>query len=209
MSQVPKSQSEFARIALALDADFAAFERLARELDLLALKSDKGIERAETLLIQADKASQAIGKGMVDLGAALELSRSRTERAAQVISEKAEAVRERQEEVTTLVDRFRSLGGMVKSLTEAIPELKKPNGGELTQEESEILANSLPAFNEQVERLVDEARKLMDDAHAANLKILERNADSLRQSLQGAHHRLELFVKRHTAPNASELSHST
>ncbi len=47
----------------------------------------------------------------------------------------------------------------------------------------------MPEINSQMSIVVDEAKRLMDDARAANMKILERNCDSLRQTVQASIHR--------------------
>ena len=46
--------SEFGDAALALDREFLEMQRLARELDRLSNPSDKGMERAQTLLAEVE-----------------------------------------------------------------------------------------------------------------------------------------------------------
>jgi len=83
---------------------------------------------------------------------------------------------------------------MVRKVSETVAQLKKASGEEISTEEKALLVKQLPEFDAQLGRLVDEAHKLREDSHAANLRNLERNADSLGQVLSSARRKLSKFV---------------
>jgi outer membrane PBP1 activator LpoA protein len=196
MTTKQKPLSPFGQAATQLDAAFVDFERLARELEQLEIASDKGFDRARGLLSEVDGCRQLLESSMQAMAAELDAARGRSEKAAQAILGRALEVQDRQRDTEALLQRFQQLGGMVKQITESVRELNVQPPGQLSPEEQAQLDERLPQFNEQMGTLVDAARKLMDDARAANMKALERNADSLRQSLQAARHRLNILVER-------------
>jgi hypothetical protein len=200
-----KSQSPFAQAALDLDRDFTQFERLAREIERLSVNSDRGLERAGIMMGEIDAVRKRLETGMVALAKTLDDARERTEKAALTVSNRAQEIRERQLEAENMLTRYKTLGEMVKQITTALTQLRKPGAGEMTPEDQATLAKRLPEFNAQMDVVVNEARKLMDDAHQANMKTLERNADSLRQSLQAARNRFNIFVEKSAGGSSPTL----
>lgn len=191
-----KSLSAFAQSALALDDEFNQFERLSRELERLSIHSDKGLERARALLGELDQCGQRIGKGMQTLATALDGSREQTEKAAQIVSSKSMAVQERQRETEQMLGRVKALGDMARQITTSVAQLRQPSVTDLSDADKQQIASRLPEINGQLGFLVEEARKLADDAQTANMKDLERHAQSLKQTLQAARNRLNLFVDK-------------
>lgn len=193
-TQKNKPQTAFGQAALLLDEEFARFERLAREIERLSFNSDKGLERARTLMKEIDACRERMEASMHALSRGLDESRASNEAAVQLVAERAMALRERERETEQMVLRFKTLAEMVKKVSAAVAQLKRPSAGEMSPEDQKILTTRLPEINASIDVLIEEARKLMEDAHARNLKEIERNADSLRQSLQSARRKLNLLV---------------
>ena len=190
-----KPTSVFGERALALDNDFCEFGRLASEMEGIDIQSDLGFDKARKLLAKLDTTGKRIGDGMVGLTTSLEEVRQRTEAAAQLVSERAAAVEKRQNDNDRMVERLHTLGNLVKQVTEAVAKLRASSADAIAAEPNE-LGNKLPEFSNQLGVLVDETKKLIEDAQAAKMTSLERNADSLRQTLQAARNRLNLFIER-------------
>lgn len=195
-----KDLSAFGKAAIGLDVEFSQFQRLAREIEAVQLNSDAGMERARRLFSHFDECGQKIGAGMQALASSLDEARQLTDAAAKSVAERAHAMKQRQQETEQLMERYRALGEMVGKTNEAVTQLRPLHDAGMTNEVTELLASRLPEFTSQLGVLVEEARKLMRDAHEANMKTLERNADSLRQSLQAAQSRLEGLAKRNEVP---------
>lgn len=208
----PKDLSAFGEAALALDAEFAEFERLAREIERLSIGSDKGLERGRTLLVEIDSCNERMALGMQGLSRTLDEARQRSEDAAKLVCERALEIQTRHREAEAMMERFKALGEMVKQINVAVTSLKNQNSADVTDEDRAVIESRMPDFNTQMGILVEEARKLMEDAREANMKDLERNADSLRQSLQSARHKLNLIADRQrdrtpTAAPGPEATH--
>jgi hypothetical protein len=66
----------------------------------------------------------------------------------------------------------------------------------LSQEERAMLTAHIPELDQKLGLLIEEARKLQEDARAANMRTTERNADSMSQTLQSARRKLSVFVEK-------------
>ncbi|MGE0173932.1 MAG: hypothetical protein AB7T49_14140 [Oligoflexales bacterium] len=189
-----KSPTVFAQAALTLDEDFQEFDRLAKEIERQNIESDTGFERAAKLLIKLDSCGKRISSGMQTMSSALEEVRARTEQAANVANTRAVAVQERQQLSEQMMERLQHLGDTVRKITTAVGELRQ-SSDMISDEDRAVLAERLPEFNAQLGMLVDEVQKLKVDATAAHMRTLERNADSLKQSLQRAKHKLSQLTE--------------
>jgi hypothetical protein len=198
MSQ-DKDRSPFVKAAIALDAEFERFERLKGELDRLNLDSDRGYERGLAIMEELEACRERFGPASQELARAMEEARERTALAAQSIGQHEELLKARRERVEALLERYKQLGELVQRVTSAAAALKTPSLCEITPEDRAQLGARLPELDQQLDVLVEQSRILMDEARGAHLKVLERNADSLRQSLQSARHRFKQLAER-TAP---------
>jgi chromosome segregation ATPase len=187
-----KSLSSFARAALALDAEFSKFARLSEELERLQVGSDRGLDRAQALLAELAECRERFGPASEELARSLEEARQRTAHAAEQVAGRESAVRDRQAHVEQLVGRYKTLGEMVARVQELAGALRKSGSAGLDQ----AVTSKLPELDAQLALLVEEARKLMQEAHAANMKALERNADSLRQSLQTVRNKFGMMAPK-------------
>lgn len=198
---VLKPQSAFGQSALELDSDFAEMERLAAELQRLDIETESGLERARKLLTRFSECGQRVGTGVPVLARTLEEARGRAEKAAETVFARAGDIQKRQQEADRLLERFNSLGEMVGKINAMVTQLRKPGGAKLSDEERAMIARHMPEINVQLGKLIDEARKLKEDSHAANMKSLEKNAESLLQSMQAMSRKLNGIAEIAAGPS--------
>ncbi len=129
---------------------------------------------------------------------ALEAARQRNEAAQSIIAERAAMVQERQQEGERLLERFRNLAAMVGQITAAHAQFQNIDANELSSDKRDALLSHLPQLGEQLGVLIEEATQLMHDSRNAHSKVLEKNADSLRQRLQSLRQRLSSSVPQPT-----------
>jgi hypothetical protein len=198
----PKNMSPFGLSALELDSEFAQLEQLSGQIDRLAIDTESGLELARNLLGKFAQCGERIGLGVKSLAKELEDARTRAEKAAEIVSARANAIQERQLEADKLLERFQALGEMAKKITEAVTQLRGNSGGQMpmNDEQRTVLIGRLPEINTQIDVLIEEAFRLKDDASTAKLKTLERNADSLGQSLRHARGRLNSVMESGPSP---------
>jgi hypothetical protein len=182
--------SAFGQAALALDHDFTELERLAAQIERLEFESDAGFEKAQELLTRFSECGQRIGEGVQTLAQSLEKSRLGAEKAAEMVSARANLIHERHLERERMFARFRVLGESVRELSGEVAQLKRPSDLEPTNEEKALWPVKLQELEKRFAPLIEEARKLQDEAHVAKLRTIEKNADSLGQSLAAARKKL-------------------
>jgi hypothetical protein len=190
----PSESSPFAQAALALDEEFAQLERLSGEIERQDVETDNGLERSKLLLVRFTECSQRIGEGVQRLSSTLNDARTRAEQAASSVAARAQLIQERQNRVDAILGRFQNLSEMVAKVTGLIGQLQKNDRGELNDEQKKMLIEKLPEIDRQMGTLIDEAQKIRGEAREQNLRALEKNADSLGQTLQSARQKLGQFV---------------
>jgi len=104
-----------------------------------------------------------------------------------------------------MLAKFRTLSDHVRETIQSIPYLEKSVDGELSAEEQLVLTNQLPKIDEQMEALIGQASGIREESRELSMRELERNADSLTQSLQSAR-RKRGAVPRKRGPLRSFLS---
>ncbi len=196
-----KHMTAFGQAALTLDQEFMELERLAEKLERLSLQTEQGPRRAAEVIQEAVASHNRLVKGMMQMATCLEEVRLKSEKAMTVVAEKANALQQHQKEAERLSVRFQALGEMVREVSSSVAQINT-NPSQFSPEEQEAFARILTEFNEKMNILVQEACQLQEDARAANIKIIESSADSLRQSLELARRRLNLYGRTQSgSPN--------
>ncbi len=195
-SNSSKTLSPFAQSALNLDADFNELERLSHQLECLDVESDFGLEQARKILLKFGECGTRAGEGVQTLAKTLNESRVRAEAAAQAVANRAAIVEAYHQKQQILLARFQMLGDTVKKVTEGIGTLKKANTGSLQADEKAEIEQHLPELTSSLGILIEQARLLKDEAQAAKLKSLEKNAHALSQTLTSAQNKLGSFLKQ-------------
>jgi chromosome segregation ATPase len=189
-----KEVSPFIEAALKLDDDFQELERLAGNLERAEIDSDAGLERGRDLLGKFGECSSRIGAEIQALASSLEDSRARAEKAAESAANRAALIQERFNKTNSLNERFKNLSEMVRMVSDGIAQFKKPGGQAMTEEERKFLSGKLPELDSQMSDLGAQAVKLKEEARHENMRMLERNADSLEQTLASARQKLGRFT---------------
>src|SRR5262249_38715493 len=107
----------------------------------------------------------------------------RAQAVAQEVSRQAQKFQARKKEQDEKLEEFRLLGEKVRNLTAAIGELRG------TKDRAK-LTSSIPAFEAQVTGLIEDLQKLRQSARESRMRTLEKNAESLTQTLQAVHKKL-------------------
>jgi hypothetical protein len=186
-----KDQSPFIEVALALDDDFTQLIRLSGEIERLDIDSDSGLDRARILLNHFSECGLRIGEGVQKMARTLDDLRGQAEEAASRVTARAHIVQERQQNVERMLSRFNALSEMVKKVTEAVSLLSRPGKQPLSDGERETLKTHIPEVQKNLRVLIDEALAIRNEAKAGHMSALERNAESLRQSLDAVRRKLE------------------
>lgn len=197
MSTEKKELSVFAQAAMALDADFTTLAVTSAELERLDIQSDAGLKRGKILLARFAECGQRVGANIQALSGALNQAQADASGAAKIVSDKAAAIQERQQHEDSLLHRFNFLNETLRKFNEAVTKLRDLSKGEGgTGGEGAFIAEHVPGLSAKLGELVEEVGKIEADAKAANMKTLQKDANSLGQSMQSMRRKLESLAAR-------------
>ena len=193
MSKADKSKSPLVEAVLALDEQFAELDRVGEKIVEAPMKSESDIDQMRKLLTRFAEYGQSISDNVTKLAQNLAEARARAEIIATAVAKRADelnGVNNSQQEVW---NRFRALNEKVQGLNQAISALRRPEGGEFTEEDRKMLAESLGQFDSQFDPLIEESQNIRQEARVLNIKTLESNADSLAQTLQSVRQKIRVL----------------
>lgn len=186
MSNKNKDQSPLVKSVLALDNYLSELERVGTKINSTDMTSDFDIEFVHKLMTRFAECGQGISEEVTNLSRHLQEAQARAETIAQGVSQQAGRFQERRKEQDEKLDQFRVLGERVRELNAAIGEFRR------TEDRTKLAAN-LPPLQTQVTSLIDDLQKLRQSARDSRMRALEKNAESLVQTLQAVHQKLSKF----------------
>ena len=199
-SKTIKNPSALVLAVLALDEHFSELARLGQRIDEMDLKSNFDFEQSERLMSFFAEAGQGVAGDIAAFVAALNIARAEAESVAERVTVKADLLQQRKNEVEQKMSQFQTLSHKVSLLNESLMSFKRPEGEVLTDADRAQLATRLSELEFQIQTLVGEAQVLKEIGQASKIKILEQNADSMRQALLAVSQKLG-SVRPHTPIN--------
>ena len=190
MSNKTKRDSPLVKSVLALDNYLTELERVGTRINSTDMTSDFDVEYIQNLMNRFTECGKGISEEVTNLSTHLHEAQARAEAVAQGVSGQAELWNIRKNEQNEKLEKFHILGEKVRELNAAISQFRPPQGQGVTNEDREKLRSNIPAFEAQLAILIEELQDLRNSARASRMKTLEKNAESLTQSLQAARKKL-------------------
>ncbi len=182
-----KEKSPLVLSVLALDEYFSELVHLSSRIAEMGLETDSEIEQIQRLLGHFYRCSQDVSDQVVALSTALNESRACAEAATKVVSARAEELEAIQSERQKKMEEFRVLTEKVQSLNASLRELRDPDGN------PEKVSQKLSEIGMEIHPLIDSAQTIRIEARKSKMKLLEKNAESLGQSLVSISQKLTAF----------------
>lgn len=182
MSNKAKQDSPLVKSVVALDNYLTELERVGTKINTTNMASDVDIEYIQKLMSRFAECGQSISEEVTNLATQLREAQARAEAVAQGVSKQAEHLKIRRNAEDEKLEEFRILGEKVRDLNKVI-------GG--FRDDRAKLKAYLPAVESQLGVLIEALQKLRTSARDSRMKELEKNAESLTQSLQAARKRLQ------------------
>ncbi len=168
------------RSVLALDGFLSELERIGTKINSTDMTSDFDMEYIQKLMTRFAECGQGISEEVANLSTQLREAQARAEAVAQGVSRQAELLNTRSNELNAKLEEFRILGGKVRELNALINQARRPDE----------LRSNIPAFEAQLAGLIENLQNLQKSARNSRMKTLERNAESLVQTLQAMRKKL-------------------
>lgn len=188
-------------IAGELDAELRRFEELAAAARRTPLSSLKSIERAAGVIREAADSQKRLTDHLHGLLGAMASARDRVEASARALNARGEEIGQRSDEHAELLQRLAALGQEtleIGAIAQTIGTRRQPQGtagadpppaSGTPEREPDVLAE-IRTMLERMGTLVQKADELAAATDSAGFVDLARQADSLRQTLGTARHKV-------------------
>jgi chromosome segregation ATPase len=181
MSNKEKRESPIVKTVLALDGYVTELERVGSKINSIDMNSDFDGEYVQKLMMRFTECGHGVATEVTNLSRELQEAQARAESVSQGVGRQAELFNVRLNEQNEKLEAFRSLGEKVRDLNTTIGRLR---------DNPAQLASNLPAFEAQLTSLIEECETLRQSARASRMRALEKNAESLVQTLQAVRKKL-------------------
>jgi predicted RNase H-like nuclease (RuvC/YqgF family) len=195
MSNKAIQDSALVKSVLALDNYLSELERIGSKINSTDMTADFDVEYIQKLMTRFAECGNGVSEEVTNLSTHLQQARARAEAVAQGVSQQAELLNDRRREHNEKLEQFRILGEKVRDLNTAISEFRRPQGQDFTEEDREKLKANIPAFDAQLSQLIQELQAFRQSARSSRMRSLEKNAESLAQSLQAVQKKLSGLIR--------------
>ncbi len=175
---------------LALDNWLAELERIGTKINSTDMTSDFDFDHIQKLMTRFAECGQGVSEEVTNLSTQLQEAQGRAEAVAQGVSKQAELLNVRRIEQDKKLEEFQVLGERVRGLSAVISQFRPADGARLTAEDRANLKSNIPGFDAQLAALIEELQNLRKSARNLRMKALEKNAESLGQTLQAVRKKL-------------------
>jgi chromosome segregation ATPase len=190
MSDKSKRNSPLVQSVLALDNYLAELERVGTKINSTDMTADVDVEYIQKLMTRFAECGQGVSTEVSNLSELLQEARARAEAVAQGVAVQAELLNTRRNEQNEKLEKFRILGEKVRELHTSISEFRRPLGQAFTDEDRARLTSNIPAFEARLAGLIEELHDLKESARDSRMKVLQKNAESLAQTLEAVRRKL-------------------
>ncbi len=188
--------TEFGRLAVRLDRDFAELARACEQIARVNLESDAGLDDGVKILGRVARYGQSIAEGMQGFAKALQEARDGAEAGTKLAAERAQLIQKRKQRRDELQQKLHGLQQEVQAAGATLAGFSEPGKKDLSEEGKRRIAAELERLQEPLDRFIEAAKALKAEAAGANFKRLERQADSMLDSLQATRRKIAQAISQ-------------
>jgi chromosome segregation ATPase len=190
MSNKARQQSPLVKSVLALDQHLSELDRVGTKINSTDMTGDFDTEYVEKLMARFAECGQGVAEEVTNLSTQLREAQARAQAVAQQVTSQADLLNKRRAEVSAKLEEFRLLGEKVRDLNTAISPFRRQQGEALTAEDRAKLASNISGFEAQLSAVIEELQNFRKSARDSRMRALEKNAESLVQTLEAARKKL-------------------
>jgi chromosome segregation ATPase len=190
MSNKARQQSPLVKSVLALDQHLSELDRVGTKINSTDMTGDFDTEYIEKLMARFAECGQGVAEEVANLSTQLREAQVRAQAVAQQVTSQAELLNKRRGELNAKLEEFRVLGEKVRDLNAAISPFRRQQGEALSAEDRAKLASNIPEFEAQLSVVIEELQNFRKSARDSRMRALEKNAESLVQTLEAARRKL-------------------
>ncbi len=179
----------FGRLALKLDQEFAELARGGEQLARLDLESDRGLDEGIRILNRVAGYGQALAQTMQDFSKSMQEARDKADAAARIVAERAQLIQQRRQREDELQKKLAQIQEDVKTVGAGLTGFGKLKG-ELSEDDKRRIAAELERLQEPMTRFIAAIKALKEEAAGLKFKRLERQAESMIDSLEASRRKI-------------------
>jgi hypothetical protein len=158
------------------------------------MNEDVDVEHVQKLMARFAECGRGVSEEVRNMSLELQHAQNSAEAVAEGVARQAEVFKTRTIGQQEQLERFQMLGEKVRALNESLSEFRRPKGQGFTDDERSAVSAKIPNFEQELVVLIAELQDLRDAARASRMGNLEKDAESLAQTLQAVHAKLRDFV---------------
>jgi hypothetical protein len=189
-----KSESPLVLSVLALQTHLDELERVGTRINSTDMTADVDVEFVQKLLSRFAECGQALSQEIINLSAQLQQAQVSAQAVAEGVSRQAEVFQSRTHEQQEQLEKFRQLGERVRDLNASVVQFRQKSENGDGEQNRAALASSIPGIERELVALIEELHSLRESARASQMKKLEKDAESLAQTLQAVREKLRHFT---------------
>ena len=189
-----KSESPLVLSVLALQTHLDELERVGTKINSTDMTSDVDVEFVQKLLSRFAECGQSLSQEIINLSAQLQQAQVSAQAVAEGVSRQAEVFQSRTHEQQEQLEKFRQLGERVRDLNASVVQFRQKSENGNSEQNRAALASSIPGIERELVALIEELHSLRESARANQMKKLEKDAESLAQTLQAVREKLRHFT---------------
>lgn len=183
----------FGRLALKLDEEFRALGSAAERMAKVDLESDSGLDEGLKILNKVAESGQSLAAVMQQFAAAMEEARAGAESATRLVAERAQFIQKRREEQDALQEKLEKVKDEVQAVGASLAGYAQPKGIP-SDEDKRRIAAELEKLQAPMTRFVVAAKEIKAAAANGRFRRLERQADSVIDSLEASRRKIALAL---------------
>jgi len=176
----------FGRAAVKLDNELAELARAGGQIEGVDLESDNGLDEGLKILTRVAAYGQSVAETMQEFAKSLQEARDKAEAATKLVSERAQLIQQRRQRQGQLQEKLTQVKEDITAAGASLAGLGKPAKGALSDDDKRRVAAELERLRAPMNGFIEAAQAIKTEAARSNFRRVERQADSVIDSLQAS-----------------------
>ena len=190
----PEDLTPFGRVAVKLSQELADLALAGEQIAGVNLHSDRGLDDGIKILNRVALSGESVAATMQEFAASLQEARDRADAAIKLVSERAQVIQQRRQQQDQLQEKLNQLKAAVKEAGASLACFAQPASGAPSEEDKRRIAVELERIQAPMTRFIEAAQTIKAEAARSNFTRLERQADSIIDSLNASRRKIAQAV---------------
>jgi capsule polysaccharide export protein KpsE/RkpR len=191
MTEKTKRDSPLVASVLALQNHLDELERIGSKINATDMNAEVDVEYIRKLMSHFAECGQRVSEEVANLSTQLHQAQTSAQRIAEGVSRQAEAFKARSDEQNEQLEKFRILGERVRELNSSLSQFRRSHENGHAEQDRSVLASSIQSLERELVVLIKDLQELRNSARSSRMRQLEKESESLAQTLQAVHEKLQ------------------